>query len=135
MSDHDMIVTVEGKPYPLAVHDTMTRLTGKETIMLEEYLGGWENFDLGSRSTRSMVVTVWLAMHANNAHTTLENIENIPGLVFGDAVDVEDMPDPPASGEADPTRSIPDVPEGSVISGRGDSLNGTESGLPALWTN
>lgn len=132
MADPDMIVKVEGTDYPLNASNTLRELTGKETILLEEYLGGWENFDLGGRSTRSMVVTVWLAMHANGSQITIDEIENMKGIVFGDTVDVEELPGPPASGAEAPTPSTPQ--EDSEDSGHGESLSDLVS-VPATWTN
>lgn len=109
----DITITIKGDgEYPLDVDETLADLTGAETIMLEEYLGGWDKFDLSGGSTRSLIVCVWLAKRQAGKKTSLDEIGEIKGLVFGDAlqVDSEDTdagPPDMAAQAAAPSSSIP----------------------------
>lgn len=107
--------------YELPLEKTLQSLTGKQTLMLEDYLGGWDKFQTGGTiNTRSVVVLVWLALHHAGRTATLDEIEDTPGLLFGDALkEVEDVPDAPLPG-SEPTLSEADSsssPETSAATG------------------
>ncbi len=118
----DLIVRYQGpgdeepKDYPLPVDDVLEDLTGTESAMLEDYLGGWGNFSVDA-STRSAVVTIWLALRHNGQTRSIEAIEQTKGLLFGDALDIAevDAANPPeqAADAAEPSSS----PETSETSG------------------
>lgn len=111
----DLIVKLKGDgDYELDINATLAELTGAETMLLEEYLGGWDNFDVVSGSTRSVIVTIWLAKRQAGKTVTLDEIASIKGLVFGDALDVQEVngTGPPAvAAEAASNRSTPDTSE------------------------
>lgn len=88
----DTLLKIGGKDYPLPLEDVLADLTGAESIMLEDYLGGWEHFSITSGTTRSVVVLVWLAKHHAGEKVEITDIEAMKGLVFGDAVEVEERP-------------------------------------------
>lgn len=85
----DLTVKIKGDgDYPLDVDATLADLTGTETAMLEDYLGGWQNF--GHGTTRGLIVTIWLAKRQAGKAVSLEEIAEMKGLVFGDAVAVDE---------------------------------------------
>lgn len=91
---------IDGKFYPLPFDEVLANLTGKESLMLEDYLGGWAKLDFDNPDTRSTVVLVWLAKHHAGEPMTIDAIENMRGLVFGDAVEAV-LPPAEAAGAAD----------------------------------
>lgn len=93
-------VKVGDNQYEFDVEATLQKLTGHQTMMLEDYLGGWENFRAPHNQTRSVIALVWLAKHAASEETTLDEIANLPGLVFGNTVEDLDGQSPPAEGSA-----------------------------------
>lgn len=92
---------IQGTSYPFPLEEILENLTGSESIMLEDYLGGWDRFDVKGGATRSVVVLVWLAKHHAGEEMELTEIEAMKGLVFGDAVEVGDDASPPAEGASD----------------------------------
>lgn len=118
-----------GKVYEIDVAQTLEDLTGEETLAVEEFLGGWENFDQTGESARSFMLLYWLAKRGSGEKITLKDVLQEKGLLFGNRVDLEDMEDdsdsPPAEAPAEgATHSTPSVP--SVVSGAGLSPNATE---------
>lgn len=95
----ESVLKIAGKAYPLPIEEVLADLTGSESIMLEDYLGGWDQFSITSGTTRSVVVMVWLAKHHAGEEVELSDIEAMKGLVFGDAVEVEERP-PEVAAEA-----------------------------------
>ena len=93
---------IEGKFYALPFEEVLENLTGKESLMLEDYLGGWESLDFDNPNTRSIVVMVWLAKHHAGEHVSLDDIENMKGLVFGSAVEEVDVRPPDVGTESSP---------------------------------
>lgn len=117
----DLIVRLKGDgAYPLDVDATLADLTGDETMMLEEYLGGWDKFAIGSGSTRSVIVTIWLAKRQAGQTVTLDEIAATKGLVFGDVFEVEEVTNGgPPDGAATAAPDILSTPDGSEITGVG----------------
>lgn len=114
----DLIVTLNGREYELEVEATLADLTGAETLMLEEYLSGWEHF--GSGTTRSAIVTIWLAKRQAGEQVSLEEIEGVKGLLFGGALELSEVNGgPPAEAAVAATPSTPSPSEST--SGIGDS--------------
>lgn len=107
-----MKVVIAGKPYEFELEEVLQDLTGKETVMLEDYLGGWEN--LRDRvSARSIVVWVWISKRSAGESITLEQIEDMKGLMFGDTVELADV-DPPDEAEgASESSPAPSAPTGN----------------------
>lgn len=109
-------VTLTEGVYTLpSADDALASLTGKESVRVEDYLGGFENF--GRQVARSTVVTVWLALRAAGQPRTFDEIEQIPGLVFGGIVTDD--------GEGEP--EDPMVDPGRPLAGRNEP-NGSEDG-------
>jgi hypothetical protein len=112
----DLVIKLKGDgDYPLDINAALADLTGDETAMVEDYLGGWDNFDLtGNRTARSLIVTVWLAKRQAGKTVTLEEVAATKGLMFGDVLDmdVEDDTLPPAqAADEAATRSTPATSE------------------------
>ena len=124
MSDQ-VIVKVAGEDYPLDFEQTMADLTGEETVQLEEYLGGWEKFDLRGATTRSVIVLIWLAKRQAGKHATLEQIAQTKGLIFGDAFDIVEVKDGPPVVAPDSGRSSSSSESTSESSGDGNSSSDT----------
>lgn len=129
MSD-DLTVKLKGiGDYPLDVGATLADLTGTETAELEEFVGGFENFDPRSGSVRSMIATIWLAKKQAGEKDTLHDVGQIKGLVFGDVFDIEEAVvngRPPAQGaDAPSTDETPGTEPTSDASGAGTSLSAT----------
>lgn len=123
MSD-ELIVKVKGEPdLPLDVDAALADLTGDETVMLEEYLGGWQNFDITKGSARSVIAVIWLARRQAGQKSTLGEIGQIKGLLFGDAFDIEGGEEGPPAGAA--TAATPSTLETSDTSGHGLSRSVT----------
>ena len=125
MSDQ-VIVKVAGEDYPLDFEQTMADLTGEETVQLEEYLGGWEKFDLRGATTRSVIVLIWLAKRQAGKHATLEQIAQTKGLIFGDAFDIVEVEDGPPAVAPDSGRNNSSSESTSENSGAGDSSSATD---------
>lgn len=119
-----MRVTFQEKVYEFELKDVLEALTGRETVMVEGYMGGWPNFRHPSHMARSTVVLVWLALRsAGKAAMTLDEIEDIPGLVFGDVWTVHDDEQDDLDGQSPPA----DTPQTTTA----PRLNGPD-GLPML---
>jgi hypothetical protein len=95
--------------YELDLEAALKGLTGAETLMVEDFLGGWDKFRSPSNVTRSTVVIVWLAKkHAGGPGArsatgrgwiTFDEILATPGLVFGDVVELTDDEDNTDAGD------------------------------------
>jgi hypothetical protein len=108
----DLVIKLKGDgEYPLDIEATMADLTGDETAMIEDYLDGLDNFDLqGRKSTKSVIVAVWLAKRQAGRHVTLAEVGAIKGLMFGDVLDMgEDAEVPPAEAAKAATPSTPET--------------------------
>lgn len=107
-------LTIEGKYYALPFEEVLENLTGKESLMLEDYLGGWDRLDFDNPNTRSVVVMIWLAKHHAGESPSLDAIENMKGLVFGSAVEGVDVRPPDegtaSSPETSATTGVPGSP-------------------------
>ena len=103
---------IDGQYYELPFEDALENLTGKESRMLEDYLGGWGNLRFDEVNTRSVVVMVWLAKHHAGEPVTLEQVEEMKGLLFGGTVEDIDVR-PPDGG----TASSAETTEGSGLPG------------------
>lgn len=101
---------INGETYPLPIEEVLADLTGAESIMLEDYLGGWEKFEPKSGATRSVVVLVWLAKHHAGEDVSLADIEAMRGLVFGNAVEEVDA-GPPLEAASAASDSSPETSE------------------------
>ena len=103
----DLVVKLKDDgEYPLDVDETLADLTGTETAMIEEYLGGWEHF--GGGSTRSVIVTIWLAKRQAGLRVSLEEVAETKGLIFGDVLDLKEMNGGPPVQAAQAAASSPD---------------------------
>lgn len=101
-------VRIEGRVYDFFVAATLQSLTGKETIALEDYLGGWSNFRQDGANTRSLVVIVWLAKRQAGEHVTFDEIEEMPGLLFGDTLqDLDEEGETPSAAPFDDSGTGP----------------------------
>lgn len=105
---------IEGKFYALPFEEVLEGLTGKQTVMLEDYLGGWGNLNFENPNTRSVVVLVWLAKHHAGEETTLDAIEDMKGLVFGGAVEEVDVRPPPVDTDSSQVTTETSGPLGSL---------------------
>jgi hypothetical protein len=85
-----LTVRIFGKDYALPLDEVLQSLTGEETMMVEDFLGGWDKFRSPSNVTRSVIVIVWLAKRHAGEKATFAEIAKLEGLVFGDAVEVVD---------------------------------------------
>lgn len=83
-------VTFGGKEYRYDIKTQMESLTGTESILVEDYLGGWSRFRDPGNFTRSAVVMVWLAKRSAGEKATFEEIADTPGMPFGDAFQTAD---------------------------------------------
>lgn len=125
MSDM-LVVKVRGEgDYELDVEQTMADLTGSETLELEEFLGGWDKFDLTGATTRSIVVLVWLAKRAAGKKASLEEILDMRGLVFGDAIELEEAKEGPPAEAPDSGHSSSSSESTSDLYGAGGSSSAT----------
>lgn len=78
-----MKVIYQTTEYDLPLDKVLEGLTGAQSALLEDYLGGWNKFRSAEATTRSAVVLVWLAQYHAGQPTNLEVIESTPGLLFG----------------------------------------------------
>ncbi len=106
-------IKVDGKLYELSFEDAMADLTGAESAMLEDYLGGWENFVWDRPHTRSTVVLVWIAKNSAGETVPLAEIEQMKGLVFGNTVEVVDGPPSEAADAASASSAETSATNGS----------------------
>lgn len=120
--------------YELDIEQELRNLTGHETMMIEDYLGGWSKFRAPENRTRSVVVMVWLAKKSAGESTTLDEIADMPGLVFGDAVkelkDNKDGQSPPGERSASTGGDETDAASTPPRSG-GSGRPSTRSSSPA----
>jgi hypothetical protein len=105
---NDLRVVVDGKTYECDIALTLEDLTGDETLEIEDFLGGWENFDEKGGSARSVYVLYFLAKRANDPKVKLKDVTSEKGVVFGNRVDIQDIEeakgettDPPADAPAE----------------------------------
>ena len=122
----DLRVTVDGKAYEVEIEVVLEDLTGDETLAIEDFLGGWQNFDAKGGSARSVYVLYYLAKRANDPNVKLADVLKEKGVLFGDRVELEDLegdePRPPAEGGETPSTE----PAPSDDSGPGISPSDTE---------
>jgi hypothetical protein len=85
-----LTVKVGEKTYELDMDESLRSLTGLESATVEEFIGGWHMFDAEGHSTRSLIVILWLAMRSGGEATSLDEVANMPGLMFGDLVEIDD---------------------------------------------
>jgi hypothetical protein len=110
-------VTFRGKQYEYDVKEQMEALTGTESIMVEDYLGGWSQFRAPANMTRSAVVMVWFALRSAGEPKTFEEISDTKGFPFQDeaftADDTDDLDgqSPPEPTPMTTTAQKPDSPE------------------------
>lgn len=108
----ESVLKIGGKAYPLPIEEVLADLTGAESIMLEDYLGGWDRLDIKGAATRSVIVLVWLAKHHAGEEIEITEIEAMRGLVFGDTVDVAEVESgPPAVAAEAASESSPETSE------------------------
>lgn len=100
-------VTFQGTKYEFDLKDALESLTGRESILCEDYLGGWEKFRDPNNQTRSVIILVYLAKRSAGETPTFEEIENIPGLLFGNALEVDDEEDGDLVGQSPPESTQP----------------------------
>jgi hypothetical protein len=111
-------VTFKGKVYEYDVKEQMEALTGTESIMVEDYLGGWSKFRAPANMTRSAVVMVWFALKAAGEPKTFEEISDTKGFPFqddaftADDTDTLDGQSPPEPTPLTTTAPKPDSPAG-----------------------
>lgn len=102
-----MTVTFLGKEYVFDMDEQLKTLTGSESIMVEDYLGGWQGLTAQSNRTRAGVVFIWIAKRMAGEPATFEEIADTPGLMFGDDVfDLQDDDDKPEDPMVDPGRPL-----------------------------
>lgn len=123
----DLRVTVDGVAYEVDIEQVLEDLTGEETLAIEDFLGGWGNFDAKGGSARSVYVLYYLAKRANDAKVKLADVLKEKGVLFGDRVELEDLEEegeerPPAEGGETPSTE----PDPSDDSGPGISPSDTE---------
>jgi hypothetical protein len=110
-------VTFRGKVYEYDVKEQMEALTGTESIMVEDYLGGWSQFRAPANMTRSAVVMVWFALKAAGEPKTFEEIAGTKGFPFKDdaftaddtdTLDGQSPPEPTPLTTTVPKPALPD---------------------------
>lgn len=102
----DLRVTVDGVAYEVDIEAVLEDLTGEETLAIEDFLGGWANFDAKGGSARSVYVLYYLAKRGNDSKVRLADVLKEKGILFGDRVDIQDLEDenrPPAEGGETPS--------------------------------
>jgi len=123
----ELVVKIKGDgDYPLDPEAALADLTGTETIMLEEFLGGWDKFDPRGATTRSLVAIIWLAKRQAGKDVSLDEVAEIKGLMFGDVFDLEEVSNggPPAEAP-DSAPSLSSSESSSDPSGVGESSSVT----------
>lgn len=83
-------VTFKGTKYEYDVKAALEGLTGTESILVEDYLGGWSRFRDPSNFTRSAVIMVWLGKKQAGEKATFEEIADTAGMPFGDVFESAD---------------------------------------------
>ena len=112
-------VKLDGTTFEMgSVSSALAALTGDESLLLEEYIGGWDQ--LGKKITKSAVVMVWLALRVNGQPRSLEEIQAIPGIAFGDILNDDGIGEP-----EDPMRD----PGRPLVTG--NASNGSTNGSDA----
>lgn len=89
-----VIVTFGERKYEFGLDDALKSLTGTESMLVEEFLGGWGRFRDPGNVTRSLIIIVWLAKRSAGETATFDEIAATPGLVFGDMVEIDDVDEP-----------------------------------------
>lgn len=100
-------VTFLGREYAFDMNEQLKTLSGSESILVEDYLGGWSGLQDSKNRTRAGVVFIWLGKRAAGEPTTFEEIADTPGLMFNDDVfDLHDDGDKPEDPMVDPGRPL-----------------------------
>jgi hypothetical protein len=87
--------------------EQLKSLTGLESAEIEDFLGGWDNFRQRKATAKTSILLVWLGKRAAGQTTTLEEIGNTPGLLFGDVFEVlEGEDDEPENPMEEPSRPL-----------------------------
>jgi len=122
----DLKLTMDGDVYEIDTAEVLSDLTGEETIELEDFLGGWKNFDTTGESARSLIVLVWLARRGNGQKVSIKDVSKEKGILFGDRIEIEDVEpeegsEVPPADAADAEAATPSTPQDpSADSGTGD---------------
>jgi hypothetical protein len=123
-------VRLDDKTYTLpSVNDALADLDGNESLMVEEYLGGFDN--LQKNATKMAVVTVWLTLKAAGEPRDFASIQSVKGLLFGKVIDDDEVGEPEDPMVVDPGRPLAEtnVANGSN-GGNGASAATTETSEP-----
>jgi hypothetical protein len=128
-------VRVDDKTYTIsAIDDALSDLTGDESLMVEEYLGGFDN--LQKNATKMAVVTVWLALKEAGEPRDFASIQSIKGLLFGKVISDDGVGEPEDPMTVDPGRPLVEMSGANGSNGgNGASAATTEisgpTGIPA----
>lgn len=122
-----LTVTFKEKAYEFDLQEALSSLTGTESMLVEDYLGGWHRFREPGNITRSTIVMVWLAKRSAGETTTFEEIAATPGLVFGDAVIIEGDPDDPEDPAEPPARPLAERSASNGLSDGSDDAASTQA--------
>lgn len=136
-----LTVKVGETAYEFDVDEQLKTLTGIESALVEEFVGGWGRFDVKGQRTRSLIVIVWMAMRSAGEAVTLEDVAEMPGLVFGGLVSLDDdgedeianpMEDP--GRPLDETNASAESTGGSTVSAATTATSGS-TGIPRSPTS
>lgn len=130
-------VTFLGREYRYDMDEQLKTLSGSESILVEDYLGGWAGLQDPKQTTRAGIVLIWLAKRAAGEKATFGEIADTPGLMFGEGVfEIENDGDDPVDPMVVPSARPLAETNGSPGSNGGDpgSADTTETsgstGLP-----
>lgn len=129
----DLRVTIDGEVIEIDTEKELADLTGEETLAIEDFLGGWQNFDRRSGSARSVYVLYWLARRSKDPKVKLDDVKKEKGILFGDRMELDDLdadgkpieydeegnPKNPPAEAADEAATPSTTPDGSETSGTG----------------
>ena len=122
--------------YEFDLDEQLKTLTGTESMLVEEFIGGWERFRDPAHMTRSTIVLVWLAKRSAGEVATFDEIAGTPGLIFGDALTLTDDGDAPSNPDEDtpagplaPSVSLNGSSDGTTVSEHGPETSDS-TGVP-----
>lgn len=75
----------------ISISDVMEDLTGEETIAVENFLGGWSNFDESGGDAKSVVLLYYFARRGKDPKVKLKDVLQEKGLFFGDKISLQDL--------------------------------------------